>query len=207
MYRVFGKRLIDILIASAALIVLLPLFFILILIISFTARRSPVFRQLRPGKHEKIFPFLKFKTMSDAIDDQGKLLPDEKRLTFLGRWIRSTSLDELPQLWNVLKGDMSLVGPRPLLIEYLPLYSDKQRRRHQIRPGITGWAQVNGRNLLTWEQKFEFDLWYVDHYSFGLDLRILMLTLLKVIKREGIYAGGTATMEKFKGNSPSTETK
>jgi lipopolysaccharide/colanic/teichoic acid biosynthesis glycosyltransferase len=159
-----------------------------------------LFRQLRIGHREKVFTFLKFRTMTDVRDQTGKLLADEHRLTALGRFLRSTSLDELPQLWNVLKGDMSLVGPRPLLPEYLPRYTAFQRRRHEVRPGVTGWVQVNGRNSLTWEQKFELDVWYVDHRSLWLDARILWMTVLQVLRREGISQAGHATMPEFVGS-------
>ena len=159
------------------------------------------FTQSRPGRNEKIFNVIKFKTMTDECDHHGNLLPDEQRLTRVGKFIRATSLDELPQLINVLKGEMSIVGPRPLLIEYLLLYNDKQRRRHEVVPGITGWAQVNGRNAISWKQKFEYDVWYIDHQSFLLDLKILFLTVLKVIKAEGISSDTSATMEKFRGNN------
>jgi len=158
------------------------------------------FTQLRPGKDEEVFRLLKFKTMNDKCDAQGNLLPDEKRLTAIGRFIRKTSLDELPQLFNVLCGHMSLVGPRPLLVEYLPIYNAIQCRRHEVKPGITGWAQVNGRNAISWQQKFELDVWYVDHCSLLLDLHILLLTLKKVVVREGISYSGHATTERFKGN-------
>jgi lipopolysaccharide/colanic/teichoic acid biosynthesis glycosyltransferase len=158
-----------------------------------------LFRQVRPGRNGRLFKLAKFRTMTDERDASGGLLPDASRLTPFGRWLRATSLDELPSLWNVLKGDMSLVGPRPLLVEYLPLYSSEQARRHEVRPGITGWAQVNGRNALTWEQKFELDVWYVDHRSFWLDLRILLMTVRKVFVREGISAKGEATMPRFTG--------
>ena len=158
------------------------------------------FRQARPGRNEKIFSVIKFKTMTDERDANGNLLPDEKRLSGLGKIIRKTSLDELPQLLNVLRGDMSLVGPRPLLIEYLPLYNEEQKRRHLVRPGITGWAQVNGRNTVSWPQKFAFDVWYVDHISFMLDIKILLLTIMKVFKAEGISSTTSVTMEKFHGN-------
>lgn len=159
------------------------------------------FRQNRPGKNGKIFKVIKFKTMSDERDASGKLLPDEHRLTGIGKFIRMTSLDELPQLFNVLQGDMSFVGPRPLLVEYLPLYNEEQRRRHEVKPGITGWAQVNGRNTVSWPQKFAYDVWYVDHISFGLDFKILLLTVLKVFKAEGISSETSVTMEKFHGNN------
>lgn len=158
------------------------------------------FTQQRPGKDEVVFKLLKFKTMNDKRDANGDLLPDAARLTAIGKFIRKTSLDELPQLWNVLKGDMSLIGPRPLLVEYLEFYSDEQKRRHEVRPGITGWAQVNGRNAISWEQKFEYDIWYVDNCSFVLDIRILWMTVLKVFKREGINATDSVTMSKFTGN-------
>jgi sugar transferase EpsL len=163
---------------------------------------SPVlFRQARPGRHGRIFELWKFRTMTDRRDDQGGLLPDAQRLTPFGRWLRSTSLDELPELVNVLKGEMSLVGPRPLLVQYLDRYTSEQARRHDVRPGLTGWVQVNGRNTLTWADKFKLDVWYVDHQSLGLDIRILALTFLKVFRREGISAAGDATMPEFMGNS------
>jgi lipopolysaccharide/colanic/teichoic acid biosynthesis glycosyltransferase len=161
-----------------------------------------VFRQTRPGLHEELFTLLKFRTMTDARDPSGHPLPDDRRLTSLGRFLRRTSLDELPELWNVLRGDMSLVGPRPLLMEYLPRYDDRQRRRHDVRPGITGWTQVNGRNALTWDQKFELDIWYVDHRSLWLDLKILVRTVVAVITGRGVSQPGTATMEKFLGSGP-----
>jgi undecaprenyl phosphate N,N'-diacetylbacillosamine 1-phosphate transferase len=164
------------------------------------ANRGKVwFTQMRPGKNGKLFLLIKFKTMSDARDDRGELLPDEERLHGVGKFIRKTSLDEIPQLINVLKGDMSIVGPRPLLVEYLPLYSEEQRSRHDVKPGITGWAQVNGRNTISWEQKFAYDVWYVKHQSFWLDMKILVLTVLKVFKAEGISSATSVTMEKFSG--------
>ena len=159
-----------------------------------------LFQQTRPGLHGKPFQMIKFRTMRNAVDAQGNVLPDAQRLTPLGRFLRSSSLDELPELWNVLKGEMSLVGPRPLLMEYLPLYSDEQARRHEVRPGITGWAQVNGRNAISWEEKFALDVWYIDNRSLWLDLKIIWLTILKVIKRDDISATGEATMSKFTGN-------
>lgn len=161
---------------------------------------KPFFIQPRPGKNEKIFKLIKFKTMNDKRDKLGYLLPDEKRLTVVGKFVRKTSLDEIPQLINVIKGDMSLVGPRPLLVEYLPLYNEEQKRRHEVKPGITGWAQVNGRNAISWEEKFKYDVWYVDHLSFILDLKILLLTIKKVFKREGISSTNAATMERFTGS-------
>ena len=194
------KRLFDFLMALFGLVVLSPV----LAILAWQIRRklgSPVlFRQTRPGLHGKPFQMVKFRTMTDACGPDGTLLPDSERLTPFGRWLRATSLDELPELWNVLKGDMSLVGPRPLLMEYLPLYTPEQARRHEVRPGITGWAQVNGRNALSWEEKFRLDVWYVDNRSFWLDLRILWLTVRKVLAREGISADGEATMPRFTGS-------
>lgn len=193
------KRLFDIFAAAGALVVLSPV----LLCVALLARRrlgSPVlFRQTRPGKNGRPFEMLKFRTMTDARDSQGRLLSDAERLTSFGRFLRSTSLDELPELWNVLKGEMSLVGPRPLLMEYLPLYSVEQARRHEVRPGLTGWAQVNGRNALSWEEKFAFDVWYVDNRTFWLDIKIILLTVAGVLKRSGISAEGEATMPRFSG--------
>lgn len=196
------KRFFDIVIAALALLLLaIPL-----LALIWQVRRklgSPVFfRQTRPGRHGRPFQMVKFRTMTDAKGPDGRLLPDAERLTPFGRFLRSTSLDELPELFNVLKGDMSLVGPRPLLMEYLPLYTPEQSRRHEVHPGITGWAQVNGRNALGWEEKFKLDLWYVDHCSLWLDIKILWLTVRKVLVREGISADGEATMSKFTGSKP-----
>ena len=194
------KRLLDV---GAALVLLLLLampLVLLALVIRFRLGSPVLFRQRRPGLNGQPFEMVKFRTMTDARSPDGVLLPDAQRLTPLGRWLRATSLDELPELWNVLKGDMSLVGPRPLLMDYLPLYTPEQARRHECRPGITGWAQVNGRNAVDWVQRFELDVWYVDHQSLALDLRILWLTLRKVWQREGISADGEATMAKFKGN-------
>lgn len=195
------KRLLDIVFALAGLIVLAPLMLVVAWLV---ARRlgSPVlFRQQRPGLHGRPFTMIKFRTMRDAVDAHGQPLPDSERLTPFGLWLRATSLDELPELWNVLKGDMSLVGPRPLLMEYLPLYSPEQARRHEVRPGVTGWAQVNGRNAISWDDKFRLDVWYVDHRSLGLDLRILWLTVRRVLARDGISQQGQATAEKFSGNA------
>ena len=194
------KRLFDIVVSACALLVLaLPL-----LVVIWMVRRklgSPVFfTQVRPGMHGKPFKMVKFRSMTSERGTDGELLPDAERLTPFGRFLRSTSLDELPELWNVLKGDMSLVGPRPLLMEYLPLYSPEQARRHEVRPGITGWAQVNGRNTISWEDKFKLDVWYVDHCSLWLDIKILWLTVKKVLVREGISAAGEATMGKFTGS-------
>ncbi|MGO4303104.1 sugar transferase [Cupriavidus sp. RAF12] len=194
------KRLFDFCVAAFALVVLaVPLFCLAILVR--TRLGSPVlFAQTRPGKDGKPFRMVKFRTMTDERGPDGTLLPDAERLTRFGRLLRATSLDELPELWNVLNGDMSLVGPRPLLMEYLPLYSPEQARRHEVRPGVTGWAQVNGRNALSWEEKFALDVWYVDHQSFWLDIRILWLTVRKVLVREGISASGEATMSRFAGS-------
>ncbi len=194
-----SKRWFDILASSLGLLLLAPV----IVIIAWQIRRklgSPVlFRQVRPGLHGKPFEMIKFRTMRDAVDANGNPLPDSERMTPFGSFLRASSLDELPELWNVLKGDMSLVGPRPLLMEYLPLYSPEQYRRHEVRPGVSGWAQVNGRNALSWEDKFKLDVWYVDNRSFWLDLKIIFLTLKKVVVREGISAEGEATMSKFTG--------
>ena len=194
------KRLFDFFAALMGLLLLaLPLLGLIWLVRNKLG--SPVFfRQVRPGMHGKPFEMIKFRTMTDTRGPDGKLLPDAERLTPFGRFLRSSSLDELPELWNVLKGDMSLVGPRPLLMEYLPLYSPEQARRHEVRPGVTGWAQVNGRNAISWEDKFRLDTWYVDNRSFWLDIRILWLTVRKVLMRDGISAAGEATMTKFSGN-------
>lgn len=193
------KRLFDILFSAGLLIALSPLLLILALRIHREMGSPILFRQVRPGKNADPFQMLKFRTMRDAIAQNGQPLPDSERLTTFGQKLRSSSLDELPELWNVLKGEMSIVGPRPLLMEYIPLYSSKQTRRHEVRPGITGWAQVNGRNAISWEQKFELDVWYVENQSFLLDLKIIWMTICKVITRDGISAEGEATMPKFKG--------
>ncbi|WP_318651950.1 sugar transferase [Pseudomonas sp. PDM11] len=190
----------DIVLASLGLIVLSPLIGILALCIRRKLGSPVIFSQMRPGMHGKPFEMVKFRTMLDAFDASGNPLPDSQRMTPFGRLLRSTSLDELPELWNVLKGEMSLVGPRPLLMEYLPLYSPEQYRRHEVRPGVTGWAQINGRNALSWEDKFKLDVWYVDNRSFWLDCKILFLTVKKVLVRDGISADGEATMTKFTGN-------
>lgn len=195
------KRLFDITVAGTALVLLAPLLVLLAALIRFKLGSPVLFRQIRPGLHGEPFQMVKFRTMRDAVDESGKPLPDAERLTGFGRKLRSTSLDELPELWNVLKGDMSLVGPRPLLMEYLPLYSPDQRRRHEVRPGITGWAQVNGRNAISWDEKFRLDIWYVDNLSLLLDLRILALTVRKVFAREGISGQGEVTMSRFTGSS------
>ncbi|WP_445397452.1 sugar transferase [Zobellella sp. An-6] len=194
------KRIFDIFLSALCVFFLFPV----VVIVAFLIQKklgSPVFfRQVRPGKDGKPFEMIKFRTMRDAVDEQGNLLPDAERLTPFGQFLRSTSLDELPELWNVLKGDMSLVGPRPLLMEYLPLYSAEQYRRHEARPGVTGWAQINGRNALSWEDKFKLDVWYVDNQSLWLDIKILFLTVKKVLVRDGISAAGEATMAKFTGS-------
>lgn len=194
------KRLIDFLAALLALFLLAPA----LAVVAWQIQRklgSPVlFRQIRPGMRGQPFKMVKFRTMRDALDAHGKPLPDSERMTPFGRFLRSASLDELPELWNVLKGDMSLVGPRPLLMEYLPLYSPEQARRHEVRPGVTGWAQINGRNALSWDEKFKLDVWYVDHQSLWLDLKILLLTVKKVFVREGISAAGEVTMPRFTGS-------
>lgn len=194
------KRIVDILGAGLGLLLLSPV----LAIVAYKIRRdmgSPVlFRQTRPGLHGKPFQMVKFRTMRNATDAEGKPLPDAERLTKLGQFLRSSSLDELPELWNVLKGEMSLVGPRPLLMEYMPLYSVEQARRHEVRPGVSGWAQVNGRNAISWDEKFALDVWYVDNRSLWLDLKIIWLTIRRVIKRDGISAAGEATMPKFAGN-------
>ncbi|MDM8349790.1 sugar transferase [Pseudomonas sp. sp1636] len=193
------KRLFDIFASAIGLLLLLPV----IAVVAWQIRRklgSPVlFRQMRPGLKGKPFEMIKFRTMRDAVDAAGNPLPDSERMTLFGSFLRSNSLDELPELWNVLKGDMSLVGPRPLLMEYLPLYSPEQYRRHEVRPGVTGWAQINGRNALSWDEKFKLDIWYVDNRSFWLDLKIILLTIKKVVVRDGISADGEATMAKFTG--------
>lgn len=195
------KRLFDLVIAFFVLVVLFPVIVVITALVRMLLGKPVVFRQVRPGMHGKPFLMVKFRTMTDARDPAGNLLPDEARLTPFGRFLRSTSLDELPELWNVIKGDMSLVGPRPLLMEYLPLYSAEQAKRHEVRPGITGWAQVNGRNALSWEEKFALDVWYVDNQSFWLDIKILFLTVLCVVSRQGISAEGEATMSRFTGSN------
>ncbi len=194
------KRLFDILFSIIFIILFSPVFIIVSLLILITMGRPILFAQSRPGYKEKIFGIYKFRTMSNETDEKGELLPDEQRLHGVGKFIRSTSLDELPQLFNVLKGEMSFVGPRPLLVEYLPLYDDEQKKRHDVKPGITGWAQVNGRNAISWEQKFAFDSWYAEHQSFMLDMKILWMTMIKLVKRSGISSGSSVTMEKFEGN-------
>ena len=204
LYHHYGKRALDLAISVPAAVLLSPLLGALALVVR-RALGSPVlFRQVRPGRMGRPFLLVKFRTMRDLVDGDGAPLPDADRLTPFGRFLRSTSLDELPELWNVLRGEMSLVGPRPLLMQYLPRYTAEQARRHEVRPGITGWAQVNGRNALTWEQKFALDVWYVDHVNLWLDLRVLALTVWKIIRREGISQSGQATAEEFMGAEGTT---
>lgn len=193
------KFIFDFTIALVGFLILLPLFCVITIFLYIVNKGKPFFFQTRPGQNEKLFKVIKFKTMNDRKDEKGNLLPDEQRMTTVGKFIRKTSLDEIPQLLNILKGEMSLVGPRPLLPEYLPLYNKEQRKRHQVKPGITGWAQVNGRNAISWEEKFKYDVWYVEHQSFTLDLKILLMTIKKVFMSEGISAEGHVSIEKFKG--------
>jgi len=200
MYKNFFKPTLDFLISLLGLLVLSPIFLFVMIALAIANNGKPFFFQKRPGKNEKIFSIIKFKTMNDKKDAEGNLLSDAERLTPIGAFVRKTSLDEIPQLINVLKGDMSMIGPRPLLIQYLPLYSEIQKRRHEVRPGITGWAQVNGRNAISWEQKFEYDVWYVDNVSLTLDFKIGLMTIFKIFKREGISSDTSVTMEAFKGN-------
>ncbi|EKT4544162.1 UDP-galactose phosphate transferase [Flavobacterium psychrophilum] len=197
MYKLFIKQIIDFLVSLVAVVILTPLLLIITIGLFFANNGKPFFFQLRPGKNGKIFKIIKFKTMNEAKDAQGNLLSDAERLTPIGKFVRKTSLDEIPQLLNVLNGDMSLIGPRPLLPQYLHLYNDFQNRRHEVKPGITGWAQVNGRNAISWDKKFELDVWYVDHISFSLDFKIVLLTLKKIIKSSEVTADGHATMPRF----------
>ena len=201
MYKTFFKRLLDSIFSFIGLLVLSPILFVVTLLLAIVNGGKPFFFQMRPGLNERLFKIIKFKTMNDKKDAAGNLLDDKERLTSIGNFVRKTSLDEIPQLFNVLKGDMSLIGPRPLLPEYLPLYNEFQKKRHLVRPGITGWAQVNGRNTISWQQKFEYDVWYVEHLSFKLDVQILLKTIKKVVQSEGINAGATITMNRFKGNN------
>lgn len=200
-----AKRLLDIFGASLGLVILSPALFIVAVLVLHQLGTPVLFRQTRPGKNGKLFEMIKFRTMLDATDQDGNPLSDAARLTPFGKWLRSTSLDELPGLWNVIKGEMSLVGPRPLLVEYLVLYSDDQARRHEVRPGLSGWAQVLGRNAISWEEKFALDVWYVDNRSFWLDIKILMLTILKVWSRDDITSAGGGMMPKFRGSSENTQ--
>ena len=201
MYTAYLKRWIDFLVAFIALILLSPFLLVVAILLWINNNGNIFFVQQRPGKDARLFSVMKFKTMNDKKDEHGNLLPDKKRITVIGRFIRSTSIDELPQLINVLKGDMSLIGPRPLLPKYLPLYNEQQKKRHAVRPGITGWAQVNGRNAISWQQKFEYDVWYVNNLSFLVDLKILWLTFKKIIIREGINSNDNVTMTPFTGNN------
>jgi len=200
MYKTIIKSVIDFSIAFLGLVILSPLIFFVTIGLFISSNGRPFFIQKRPGKNEKIFRIIKFKTMNDKKDNEGNLLYDEQRLTKIGSFVRKTSIDEIPQLINVLKGEMSLIGPRPLLPEYLPLYNELQKRRHEVKPGITGWAQVNGRNSISWQQKFEYDAWYVDNMSFVLDCKILFLTISKVFKKDGISQRGSVTVDYFIGN-------
>ncbi|GGI56294.1 sugar transferase [Winogradskyella haliclonae] len=200
MYKNVFKRVLDFIFSLIGILTLSLLFITISIGLAFYNRGTPFFFQKRPGKDEKVFKVIKFKTMTDKKNNKGQLLPDSERLTKLGAFIRKTSLDEIPQLINVLKGDMSIIGPRPLLPEYLPLYNDYQKKRHDLKPGITGWAQVNGRNAISWQEKFNFDVWYVENVSFILDLKIFFLTVIKVFKSEGINNAGEATTTPFKGN-------
>lgn len=201
------KRVLDFLFSLCLLLVVFPVMLIVALLIRIKLGAPVIFQQVRPGLHGKPFRMVKFRTMLDAVDEDGNVLPDTDRLTSFGKFLRSTSLDELPELWNVLRGDMSLVGPRPLLMEYLPLYTPEQFRRHEVRPGVTGWAQINGRNALSWPEKFKLDVWYVDNQSFWLDIKILWLTVKKVLVRDGISSQGEATMSKFTGTAESEHGK
>ena len=200
MYKTFLKPTFDFVIALIGLMVLSPIFIIIMIGLSLANKGKPFFFQMRPGKNENFFKIIKFKTMNDNNDEQGNLLSDAERLTPIGVFVRKTSLDELPQLINVLKGEMSMIGPRPLLIQYLPKYNEQQRQRHTVRPGITGWAQVNGRNAISWEEKFELDVWYVGNLTLRLDIKIVLMTIQKIFKREGISSETSVTMEAFNGN-------
>lgn len=200
MYKGIIKRLLDFLIAFIGFIFISPLFIVVLIILLFSNKGKPFFTQSRPGKGERIFKIIKFKTMNDGKDSDGNLLPYDQRVTALGKFLRKVSLDELPQLINVMKGDMSLIGPRPLLIDYLPLYSEGQKRRHEVRPGVTGWAQVNGRNAISWEEKFDYDVWYVDHVSPLIDFKILLLTIKKVVSQDGVNVKDNLNMTTFTGS-------
>ena len=200
-YKTYIKRIVDFFLSLFGLIILSPVLLVVIVLLAIANSGKPFFFQKRPGKNGKLFTIIKFKTMNDKKDIAGNLLNDKFRLTKIGNFVRKTSLDEIPQLLNVLIGDMSLIGPRPLLPEYLPLYNSEQKKRHLVRPGITGWAQVNGRNTISWQQKFEYDVWYVEHLSFKLDVQIIIRTIKKVLKSDGIYAGSDIVMNRFKGNN------
>ena len=204
-YEKYIKRLLDVVLSGCALIVLSPLLLVTAILVRVKLGSPVIFCQKRPGKDEKIFKLHKFRSMSDARDENGELLPDQERLGKFGRWLRATSIDELPELFDIFRGKMSIVGPRPLLVKYLPLYSEEQHRRHDVRPGLTGWAQVHGRNLATWEEKFAYDVDYVDHVSFALDVKIIFMTVRCVLAHEGISAEGSATMEAFTGTATNVE--
>ena len=199
MYR-FLKRAFDVSLSAISIVVLAPLFILIALFVYLKLGTPILYRQKRPGWHGEPFNLIKFRSMLEANDEAGKPLPNEQRITPFGQFLRSSSLDELPELWNILRGDMSFVGPRPLLMDYLPLYNDRQARRHEVRPGLTGWSQVNGRNSISWEEKFELDIWYVDNASFGLDIRIILMTFLQVLRREGISHEGDVAMPRFRGS-------
>lgn len=199
-YRKYGKRIIDVLASGIGLIILSPVFLILFLLVRIKLGSPVIFKQKRPGKDERIFDMYKFRTMTDEKDSAGNLLPDDKRLTSFGKKLRSTSLDELPELWNIFKGDMSIIGPRPLLVKYLPLYNKSQKKRHSVRPGLTGLAQINGRNAISWEDKFKYDVEYVDDLTFFMDVKIFIKTIKKVFVKEGITSSSSQTMEEFKGS-------
>lgn len=199
-YRKYGKRIIDVLASGIGLIILSPVFLILFLLVRTKLGSPVIFKQKRPGKDERIFDMYKFRTMTDEIDSAGNLLPDAERLTSFGKKLRSTSLDELPELWNIFKGDMSIIGPRPLLVKYLPLYNKSQKKRHSVRPGLTGLAQINGRNAISWEDKFKYDIEYVDDLTFFMDVKIFIKTIKKVFVKEGITSSSSQTMEEFKGS-------
>lgn len=201
MYKSFIKSILDFSIAFIGLIIVLPILLIIAIVLAITNNGNSFFFQTRPGKNEKLFKIVKFKTMNDKKDKNGQLLPDENRITFMGKILRKTSLDEFPQLINVLKGDMSLIGPRPLLVEYLPLYNNEQKKRQNVKPGITGWAQINGRNLISWKQKFDYDVWYVNNISFKLDVKIFFRTIVGVLKSDNIYSGSKFSMNRFNGKN------
>lgn len=203
MYKSFFKRMLDLIIAITGAVIALPVIIVITVLLWFVNKGKPFYYQKRPGKNEHIFTIIKFRTMTDDKDDDGNLFPESQRLTSIGKFLRKTSLDELPQLWNIIKGEMSLIGPRPLLPRYLPRYNDKQKHRHDIRPGLTGWAQVNGRNTLSWEQKFEYDLWYVENVSLLVDVKILCLSFKKVLQKEGVYSVENDITPEFMGTQNS----
>jgi lipopolysaccharide/colanic/teichoic acid biosynthesis glycosyltransferase len=204
-YETYIKRLMDIVLSGCGLLVLSPVLLVTAVLVRVKLGSPVIFRQPRPGRDGVVFNLYKFRSMTDETDENGNLLPDEVRLTKFGKLLRATSLDELPELWNILRGDMSVVGPRPLLVKYLPLYNEQQRHRHDVRPGLTGWAQVHGRNLIGWEEKFQLDLWYVEHISFAVDVKTILLTVRNVLRREGISSESAATMEEFTGTKEDLE--